>query len=104
MNLNNNQIEKYCMFIYENMSEEHRYYHNMEHIFNLIIENDYTSNIRAIYHDIVYYQIYQEINEKLYDILKKYIKIEKSDIYIEIKNENFDEESLERINIIIDIF
>jgi len=104
LNLTNKQIEKYCMFIYENMSEEHRYYHNMEHIFNLIIENDYNNNIRAIYHDIVYYQIYQEINEKLYDILKKYIKIEKSDIYIEIKNENFDEESLERINIIIDIF
>lgn len=100
--LNEEIIEKYSIFIYENMSEEHRYYHNMWHIFDLIIEKNNVNNLAAIYHDIVYFQIYQKLNEKLYDLLKDYIKIDKVDIYL-----NIDEKELKnnkRLNIILDIF
>lgn len=86
LDLSDEYIEELAIFVYTNMSEKNRYYHNMEHIFNLIIKKDHINNISAIYHDIVYYQIENNFNIHLEKYVKNYIFIENNEFIIKISD------------------
>ncbi len=85
-----NQIEKIATIVHKSMSLSSRTFHTPDHIFNLMSCDDPIKNLAALFHDIIYYQVDHGFPPDLENILVKYIKEEKGEIFI-TKNISNDE-------------
>jgi hypothetical protein len=67
-------LEDQAVLIHKAMTVQTRNYHNLEHVFNLIDEEDPIRSLAALYHDIVYYQVDLGFLPQIHLIISSYIR------------------------------
>ncbi len=67
-------LEDQAVLIHKAMTVQTRNYHNLEHVFNLIDEEDPIQTLAALYHDIVYYQVDLGFLPQIRLIISSYIR------------------------------
>ncbi len=66
-------LEDQAVLIHKAMTVQARNYHNLEHVFNLIDEENPIQTLAALYHDIVYYQVDLGFLPQIHFIIAPYI-------------------------------
>ena len=67
-------LEDQAVLIHKAMTVQTRNYHNLEHVFNLVDEEDPIQTLAALYHDIVYYQVDLGFLPQIHSIISSYIR------------------------------
>jgi len=78
-------LEDQAVLIHKAMTVQTRNYHNLEHVFNLIDEENPIQTLAALYHDIVYYQVDQGFLPQIRLIISPYI-LEQSGSFLLVKS------------------
>jgi hypothetical protein len=77
-------LEDQAVLIHKAMTVQARHYHNLEHVFNLIDEENPIQTLAALYHDIVYYQVDLGFLPQIQRIISPYI-LEHSEGFLLLK-------------------
>ena len=84
-------LEDQAVLIHKAMTVQTRNYHNLEHVFNLIEEENPIQTLAALYHDIVYYQVDLGFLPQIHLIISSYI-LEQSGSFLLVKSPAPDDE------------
>jgi hypothetical protein len=78
-------LEDQAVLIHKAMTVQTRNYHNLEHVFNLIDDENPIQTLAALYHDIVYYQVDLGFLPQIHLIISPYI-LEQSGSFLLVKS------------------
>lgn len=84
-------LEDQAVLIHKAMTVQTRNYHNLEHVFNLIDEENPIQTLAALYHDIVYYQVDMGFLPQIHLIISPYI-VEQSGTFLLVNQPASDDE------------
>jgi hypothetical protein len=89
-------LEDQAVLIHKAMTVQTRNYHNLEHVFNLIDDDDPIQTLAALYHDIVYYQVDLGFLPQIYTIISPYI-LERNESFLLVESPDPDDDLFDLI-------
>ena len=84
-------LEDQAVLIHKAMTVQTRNYHNLEHVFKLIDEENPIQTLAALYHDIVYYQVDLGFLPQIYTIISPYI-LERDESFLLVESPEPDDD------------
>ena len=100
--INNDWLNQISQIIVETMEGNNRYFHSFDHILTLIKTDDPLIILAALFHDLIYIQVDQQIRFNLTPYLNSFIEEKNGDLFIK-SNFNNKEKELEIILRIFDV-
>ncbi len=82
VNVTPGKLESLAVTVYRAMTVQTRYFHTLEHVFNLVDPQNAIVSLAALYHDIVYYQVDNGFSPHIWDLLSATIRRENDNLFV----------------------
>ena len=76
------KLEALAVTVYRAMTVQTRYFHTLDHIFNLVDPQNPITSLTALYHDIVYFQVDDGFSPQIWELLSAYIRRQDANLFI----------------------